>query len=141
MEKIKTIGDAYMVASGVPLLKEEHATCLFQFAQDMLEETNQFSKNRALNLELRIGISSGPVVAGVIGKKKFSYDLWGDTVNMAARMESNGQVGKIQVSGDTYQLLKKDFTFEKVPNVEIKGKGKLDVFVWSPSGANNSTLN
>ena len=122
-----------MVASGVPVTKPNHAITLFHFAQEMIEETNNFSTNRGLTLQLRIGISSGPVVAGVIGKKKFSYDLWGDTVNTAARMESNGRIGKIQVSENTYQLLKGEFTFDKIPNVEIKGKGIIDVFIWNPS--------
>ncbi len=133
LEKIKTIGDAYMVASGVPVIKANHAITLFHFAQEMIEEANNFSTNKGLTLQLRIGISSGPVVAGVIGKKKFSYDLWGDTVNTAARMESNGRTGKIQVSENTYQLLKGEFTFDKIPNVEIKGKGIIDVFIWNPS--------
>ncbi|MEZ4909235.1 MAG: adenylate/guanylate cyclase domain-containing protein [Saprospiraceae bacterium] len=130
LEKIKTIGDAYMVASGVPIEKINHAYDLFKFAQDMLISLEHYNKENELNFQLRIGIHSGPIVAGIIGKKKFSYDLWGDTVNMAARMESNGQIGKIQVSENTYQLLKDDFTFEKVPNVEIKGKGIMDVYVW-----------
>ena len=134
VEKIKTIGDAYMVASGVPLRKEDHAKVLFLFAQEMLIETNRYNKKMDLNLQLRIGISSGSVVAGVIGKKKFSYDLWGDTVNTAARMESNGQIDKIQVSNSTYLLLKDAFSFERIPKLEIKGKGKVDVFVW---GAND----
>ena len=130
LEKIKTIGDAYMVAAGVPEEKEDHAMTIFQFAQDMfltLEEYNQTNNNQ---MKLRIGISSGPVVAGVIGKKKFAYDLWGDTVNTAARMEAYGQEGRIQVAPPCYELLKNDFEFERVPQVHIKGKGLMDVYLW-----------
>jgi len=138
LEKIKTIGDAYMVASGVPEKKDNHAMALFQFAQEMLQAIQTFNQVHHLTLEIRIGISSGPVVAGVIGKKKFAYDLWGDTViwgdtvNTAARMEAYGQASCIQLAPPSYELLKNDFVFEKIPNVEIKGKGEMDVYVWSP---------
>ena len=130
LEKIKTIGDAYMVASGVPEEKDNHALALFQFAQEMLEAIQTFNQVHNLTLEIRIGISSGPVVAGVIGKKKFAYDLWGDTVNTAARMEAYGQASCIQLAPSSYELLKDDFVFEKIPNVKIKGKGEMDVYVW-----------
>ena len=131
LEKIKTIGDAYMVASGVPEEKENHALVLFQFAQEMLQAIQIFNQVHNLTLEIRIGISSGPVVAGVIGKKKFAYDLWGDTVNTAARMEAYGQASCIQLAPPSYKLLKNDFVFEKIPQVAIKGKGKMDVYVWT----------
>lgn len=131
LEKIKTIGDAYMVASGVPEEKENHALVLFHFAQEMLNVLQTFNQVHNLKLAIRIGISSGPVVAGVIGKKKFAYDLWGDTVNTAARMEAYGQASCIQLSPPSYELLKNEFIFEKTPNVDIKGKGKMDVYVWS----------
>jgi len=129
LEKIKTIGDAYMVASGVPEEKQDHALLLIQFAQEILKAIQIFNQQHHLKLEIRIGISSGPVVAGVIGKKKFAYDLWGDTVNTAARMEAYGQASKIQVSPTTYKILQTNFTFEKVNAVEIKGKGKMDVYL------------
>lgn len=131
LEKIKTIGDAYMVASGVPEEKEDHALVLFQFAQELLLAIKDFNQVVGTNLKIRIGISSGPVVAGVIGKKKFAYDLWGDSVNTAARMEENGQANCIQISPATYEILKNDFVFEKISNVEIKGKGRMNVYLWA----------
>lgn len=132
LEKIKTIGDAYMVAAGVPEEKTNHAQSLFLFAQEMLVATKVFNEANGLELSLRIGMNSGPLIAGVIGKKKFSYDLWGDTVNTAARMEAYGQQDCIQVSSATYAILKKDFDFEQIPDVEIKGKGLMDVYLWPP---------
>lgn len=133
LEKIKTIGDAYMVASGIPEEKDDHAYALFQFAQELLEATETYNRENNQQLQLRIGICSGPVVAGVIGKKKFAYDLWGDSVNTAARMEAYGQSGKIQVAPSSYDLLKNDFAFDKIPGVEIKGKGLMDVYLWKPN--------
>ena len=137
LEKIKTIGDAYMVASGVPEEKTDHAMTMFQFAQDMLRSLEEYNQDNDSQMNIRIGISSGPVVAGVIGKKKFAYDLWGDTVNTAARMEAYGREGKIQVSPACYELLKNDFLFERIPGVEIKGKGKMDVYLWKASRYNS----
>ena len=130
IEKIKTIGDAYMVAAGVPEENNDHARVLFLFAKEMLEVLTHYNQSQSFSLKLRIGISSGPVVAGVIGKKKFAYDLWGDTVNTAARMEAYGHEDRIQISQTTYEILKSDFDFEKISDVEIKGKGKMDVYLW-----------
>ncbi len=112
LEKIKTIGDAYMVASGVPEPKKDHAKSIALFALDMMSALKRISSKGLNQFSLRIGIHSGPVVAGVIGTTKFAYDLWGDTVNVASRMESNGKPGIIQVSKDSYELLKNEFEFQ-----------------------------
>lgn len=130
IEKIKTIGDAYMVAAGVPNAEPNHEQVLFSFAKEMLYQVEVFNEGMGTDLKLRIGISSGPVIAGVIGKKKFSYDLWGDTVNIAARMEATGEAGAIQVSPSTYEVLKDDYKFKKIESLDIKGKGKMDVYLW-----------
>ena len=129
IEKIKTIGDAYMAACGVPDVSEHHAQKMARYALDMLEITKSVSKEINVDIKVRIGISSGPVVAGVIGKKKYNYDLWGDTVNLSSRMESHGIPGKIQVSESSYQLLKNDFSLEEMPTQEIKGKGEMKTYL------------
>ena len=118
LEKIKTIGDAYMVVGGLPAPMENHAEAVMAMAIDMQSAVKQHP------FKLRIGINTGPVVAGVIGKKKFSYDLWGDAVNIASRMESHGVVERIQVSADSYELLKDKFQFEDRGCIEIKGDRK-----------------
>lgn len=124
VEKIKTIGDAYMAVCGVPDAKEDHAKPLALMALEMLNIVKKIHEN----LHIRIGIHSGEVVAGVIGKQKFSYDLWGDTVNTAARLESHGVKGKIHCSPVTYELLKEKFEFEDWGLTELKGKGKLNTY-------------
>ena len=129
LEKIKTIGDAYMVAGGIPTSRADHAEAIAEMALDMLEDINQFSAERGEEFNIRIGINSGPVVAGVIGTKKFIYDLWGDAVNTASRMESHGIVGGIQVSADTYKLLRDKYVFEKRGVVNIKGKGEMVTYL------------
>jgi guanylate cyclase len=128
VEKIKTIGDCYMVAAGVPTPRADHARAMALMALDMREAMRSEDDVRHLELELRIGINSGPVVAGVIGRKRFLYDLWGDAVNMASRMESHGTPGEIQVTRDTYELLKDEFVLDRRGTVPIKGKG--DVETW-----------
>jgi len=131
LEKIKTIGDCYMVASGVPKPRQDHAQIITQLALDMQEIVKQ-SDYFGRKLTFRIGINSGPVIAGVIGRKKFIYDLWGDAVNTASRMESNGAGGLIQITKDTYNLINNDFICEPRGIINVKGKGELPV--WFVSG-------
>ena len=123
VEKIKTIGDAYMVVSGVPQAAELQTERILLFAIDMLDCISYFNQEFQQNLSVRIGIHTGEVVAGVIGKHKFSYDLWGDTVNTASRMESHGEAGKIHVSEEIFTALHEKFIFEKRGEIDIKGKG------------------
>jgi guanylate cyclase len=128
LEKIKTIGDSYMAAAGIPTPRTDHAQALALLALEMQEAVRSPETCGPLGLELRIGISSGPVVAGVIGRKRFLYDLWGDAVNMASRMESHGTAGRIQVSEAAYELLRDEFEFERRGRVAVKGKGELDTW-------------
>jgi guanylate cyclase len=132
VEKIKTIGDCYMVAAGVPTPRADHARVMALMALDMSEAMRSRDAMGHLGLELRIGINSGPVVAGVIGRKRFLYDLWGDAVNMASRMESQGTPGRIQVTQATCELLRDEFELELRGTVPIKGKG--DVETWYLTG-------
>ncbi|MGD1855222.1 MAG: adenylate/guanylate cyclase domain-containing protein [Leptolyngbyaceae cyanobacterium] len=134
LEKIKTIGDAYMVVGGVPAPMDNHAEAVMAMAIDMQVAVKQHP------FKLRIGINTGPVVAGVIGKKKFSYDLWGDAVNIASRMESHGVIDRIQVSADTYGLLKDKFSFEDRGCIEIKGRGQVHTYLWLPSAMNAGSV-
>ncbi|MDZ4669975.1 MAG: adenylate/guanylate cyclase domain-containing protein [Phototrophicales bacterium] len=124
-EKIKTIGDSYMVVAGIPNPLPDHAQSIAKLALAMIRIMKSLSEHIGIVLELRIGIDSGHVVAGVIGSVKFSYDLWGDVVNTASRMESTGQGGKIQVTEAVYHLLKDQFKLEKRGLVDVKGKGKI----------------
>lgn len=126
LEKIKTIGDAYMVAGGVPDPRTDHASAVADFALELVERLPQMADRLDLPVKLRIGIHSGPVVAGVIGEKKFAYDLWGDTVNTASRMESTGSENKIHLSQVTCDLLGEAYEFEKRGNVAIKGKDEME---------------
>lgn len=128
LEKIKTIGDAYMVASGIPIPSVDHADAIAQMALAMQTAIQSFYRESNHPFQLRIGINTGPVVAGVIGLKKFSYDLWGDTVNVASRMESQGMPGKIQVTEATYHLLKDRYQFEARGNLQVKGKGDMKTY-------------
>ena len=131
VEKIKTMGDCYMAVSGVPLRSTpvDHARNAIMMAIEMQEQMQQWKAEVQGDLDLRIGIHTGPINAGIIGKKKFVYDLWGDTVNIASRLESNGVIGRIQVSKETQHLLKSTFSFEKRGKIELKGKGKTEVYL------------
>jgi class 3 adenylate cyclase len=128
LEKIKTIGDSYMVAGGIPLPRPDHAEAIALFALEMREMLATYNQQLDTKLQLRIGISSGPVVAGVIGKRRFLYDLWGDSVNTASRMESHGAAGEIQISEDTEYLLRGKFSIEERGIVEVKGKGPMKTY-------------
>ena len=128
LEKIKTIGDAYMVVGGLPKPMEDSAVAVAQMALEMQQEIAHFNTRNHQTLSLRIGIHTGPVVAGVIGIKKFNYDLWGDTVNTASRMESHGVPGKIQVSPATYEQIRHQFVLEKRGPILIKGKGNMTTY-------------
>ena len=128
LEKIKTIGDCYMVAAGVPSPRHDHARALALMALDMQAAMSSVDEVGRLGLELRVGINSGPVVAGVIGRKRFLYDLWGDAVNTASRMESHGSSGRIQITRATKELLDDEFVYEPRGTIPIKGKGEIEVW-------------
>jgi adenylate cyclase len=128
LEKIKTIGDCYMVAAGVPTPRLDHAPALALMALDMVEAMRSDDEVGHLGLQLRVGMNSGPVVAGVIGRKRFLYDLWGDAVNMASRMESHGTAGRIQITRATYELVADDFECEPRGTIAVKGKGEIEAW-------------
>ena len=134
IEKIKTIGDAYMAAGGLPVLTEESVknTVLAGLEmQSFIDKTKaELDIEKEISFEMRVGIHTGPVVAGIVGVKKFQYDIWGDTVNTASRMETNGEVGKVNISGDTYEIIKSDpsFSFESRGKIKVKGKGEINMY-------------
>lgn len=139
IEKIKTIGDSYMCAGGIPQTSSTHPTDVVNAALEiqgyMQKKKQELEANGKLFFELRLGIHTGPVVAGIVGTKKFAYDIWGDTVNVASRMESSGTVGKVNVSGATYALIKDQFICEYRGKVQAKNKGDVDMyFVERPIG-------
>lgn len=129
LEKIKTIGDGYMVVGGAPMRLENHANIMVKLALEMQQALQAFNAEAHASLQMRIGISSGAVVAGVIGTSKFAYDIWGDPVNMASRMEQTAPVDSIQISDATYQLIKHDYQFIARDSVLIKGKGEINTYL------------
>jgi class 3 adenylate cyclase len=129
VEKIKTIGDAYMVASGIPLPRADHAEAIAEMALAMGPEVARCSAEIGTPLEIRIGIDTGSVVAGVIGRAKFIYDVWGDTVNTASRMESHALPGTIQVTERTYERLRHRYDLRQRGTIEIKGKGRMPCYL------------
>lgn len=136
VEKIKTIGDAYMCAGGLPVPDLNNAENVAKAAFEILKFMEQLKQERLSQnksfFEIRIGINTGPVVAGIVGSSKFAYDIWGDTVNTAARMEQTGEVGKINISGDTYHLLKDKFTSTYRGKINAKNKGEVDMYFLNP---------
>jgi guanylate cyclase len=136
LEKIKTIGDCYMVAAGVPAARPDHAQALARLALEMRDSLESHTELAARKIQVRIGVNSGPVVAGVIGRRRFIYDLWGDAVNVASRMESQGSPGQIQVTRATYELLRDEFILERRGMVEVKGKGEMET--WYLVGSRDS---
>ena len=129
VEKIKTIGDAYMVAGGLPAPREDHAEAIADLALEMGAKAERSAGESGVPLEVRIGIDTGPVVAGVIGRAKFSYDLWGDTVNTASRMESHGVPGAIQVTERAYEHLRDRYELRRRGTIEVKGKGPMTTYL------------
>lgn len=128
VEKIKTIGDCYMLVGGIPLHRDDHAAAVAECALEMLDALAALNRDNGTELQMRVGIHTGPVVAGVIGKIKFTYDLWGDTVNVASRMESSGQPGRIHISEQTEAQLRGRFPLEDRGFVECKGLGPVKTF-------------
>ncbi len=129
LEKIKTIGDAYMAAAGLPERRDDHAQAAARMAHGMLEIMARIAAETGESLSLRIGLHSGPVVAGVIGRKKFIYDLWGDTVNTASRLESHGVPGAVHCSAETAALLQANFRLDARGVIDVKGKGPMHTFL------------
>jgi len=128
LEKIRTIGDNYLVASGVPVKRRDHAQAIAKMGLDILDFANSDPNLKRIKLDFRIGINSGSLTAGVVGTTKFQYDIWGDTVNTASRMESQGVPGRIQVTENTYQLLKDEFLLERRGTINIKGKEEMETW-------------
>jgi class 3 adenylate cyclase len=131
LEKIKTLGDGYMAAGGVPIATDDHAKAVANLALDMVRATAEFSKDHGIDWSIRVGIHTGSVVAGVIGKQKYAYDLWGDAVNVASRLESTGVPGRIQVSGPTALLLPAAYQLERRGTITLKNRGSATTYFLS----------
>jgi guanylate cyclase len=129
VEKIRTIGDSYMVASGVPHRRADHAQALVCMALEMRDFVATHTFHNGQRVDFRIGINSGSVIGGVIGKRKFVYDVWGDAVNVASRMESHGLGGAVQITQATYDLIKNEFICQPRGTVHVKGKGEMEVWL------------
>jgi adenylate cyclase len=138
LEKIKTTGDAYMVVSGVPEPRPDHAAAIADLALDMRDALNWLLDPKGRAVPVRIGIASGPVVAGVVGRRKFFYDVWGDAVNTASRMETTGEAGRIQVAPETHALINEAFDLEERGLVDVRGKGPMRT--WFLVGRKTSTV-
>jgi class 3 adenylate cyclase len=127
-EKIKTIGDAYMVISGAPDPRHDHAHVMAALALELVEQVREIREETGIPVDLRLGLHTGPVIAGVIGAMRFTYDVWGDTVNTASRMESHGEPGRIQLSADTKACIEDRFICEPRGMIDVKGKGEMDTW-------------
>ena len=136
LKKVKTLGNSYMAAAGVPVAASDHATRAAHLSLDMVDALDRFNARRGHSLQVRIGIASGAVVAGVIGKRLYLYDVWGDAVNVASRMESHGVAGRVQVSESTRELLAAPFLLEERGTLEVEGKGEMKT--WFVGGRNNT---
>jgi class 3 adenylate cyclase len=128
VEKIKTIGDAYMAAAGVPTHCADHAQRCVKAGLRMIDYLTQRNRSAAFKWSLRVGIHTGPVVAGVVGTRKFAFDIWGDTVNIASRMESSGEVGRVNISAYTFDIVRHEFDCDYRGKVNAKGKGHIDMY-------------
>ncbi len=133
VEKIKTMGDAYMIVAGLPRPRDDHAEVLAKMSVELLKIAGEYKDHEGNPIRLRIGLHSGPAISGVIGKSKFAFDVWGDTVNTAARLESHGQPGRLHVSDKTYEMLKDKMSFCNPRIVELKGKGKMETYLLRPA--------
>jgi adenylate cyclase len=129
LEKIKTTGDNYMVVSGVPAARSDHAAAVVRLGIEMLDAAGRMQDPNGRGVSIRIGIASGPVVAGVVGTRKFFYDVWGDAVNVASRMETTGVPGRIQISSETYTRVNDQFEFESRGPIDVKGKGRMTTWL------------
>ncbi len=139
LEKIRTMGDNYMVASGAPIPRPDHAQVMARAALEMMNYVQSCPSSLAQQLRFRAGINAGPVVGGIIGHTKFHYDVWGDPVNIAARMEAHGEPGRIQIGRDFYELIKDDFICEPRGRILVKGKGEMET--WFLIGEKDSAIN